>query len=92
MKGGDEGRGGSRKQAAYAGTHFLRGFVGERDGQHSGTGHVLRLDQVRYAVGDDTCLAASGTGEKKHWPFDMRNGFTLLGIETCKKIHRRRIE
>ena len=62
--------------------HLLGGLVGERDGQHRGTRHMMRGNQVRDAIRDDASLTASCSGKQQHRTFDMRNGFTLLGIQT----------
>ena len=48
---------------------------------------MLRADQVRNAVRDDTRFPAACAGQNQHRPFGGFYGFTLLGIETREEIH-----
>lgn len=48
---------------------------------------MIRADQVRDAMRDDTRLPAARSGEDEHRSFGCRHCFTLLGIETREEIH-----
>jgi hypothetical protein len=52
----------------------------------------MRLDQVGYAMSDDTGLAAPRTCKEKQGTFDVLNRFALLRVKTCKEIHEKRQE
>jgi ribonuclease J len=45
------------------------------------------VDQMGDPVGDDSCFAAAGAGKDQQRTFDMRGGFTLLGIQALQEIH-----
>jgi len=48
---------------------------------------MVRLNQMRNAVRNDTRLPAACSSQKQQWPFDVRNRVALLRIETFQKIH-----
>lgn len=43
---------------------------------------MVRGNEVSNAVRDNTSFTASCSGKQQHRPFDMRNGFFLLGVQT----------
>ena len=47
----------------------------------------MLLHQMRHAMGDHPCLAASGAGQQQQRTFDVRHGGLLLRIQTLEKIH-----
>ena len=65
VKGGEHRRIRRRRiaqQAEYALAHLVRGFVGKRDGQYSGTRDLMILNQMCNPVRNYTCFAATGSG------------------------------
>jgi hypothetical protein len=46
------------------------------------------FNQVRDAMGDDAGFTTAGPGKQQQRAFHVLNGFALLWIEPCKKIHR----
>ena len=48
---------------------------------------MVRLNQMRNAMGDDARFAAARSGQQQQRTFDVRNGIALLRIETFQKIH-----
>jgi hypothetical protein len=69
--------------------HLISGFIGEGDRQDAGSGNMVRLDQMRYAMRDYARLAATGAGQQQQRSFDMRDSRLLLWIETLEKIHEK---
>jgi hypothetical protein len=47
----------------------------------------VHLNQMGDPMRDHPCFSASSAGEKQQWTIHMLNGFALLRVETCKKIH-----
>lgn len=56
--------------------HFFGGFVGKGDGQDVVRPDAL-FDEMGDAVGDDTGLAAAGTGQDEHRPVAVSDGPAL---------------
>ncbi len=52
------------QQVVHARPHFVRGFVGEGDGQDARTGDAMRFHEVRHAMRDHARLAAPGAGQQ----------------------------
>ena len=77
----------SPSRLLHALAHFVRRLIRERHGQNGRTRHMVCFDQVRDAMRDDARFAAAGSGQQQQRTFDMRHGFALLRVETCKEIH-----
>ena len=48
---------------------------------------MVRLNQMRNAVRNDTRFATARSGQEQQWTFDMRNRVALLRIKTFQEIH-----
>lgn len=48
---------------------------------------MMRLDEMRHAMGDDASFPATGASEQQQRTFNVGHCFALLRIEACKKIH-----
>ena len=84
---GEEVSVGVFEQSRDARAHFRRGFIGERDGQNGGRGHMFRGDQMGDAMRDDLGFTAARAREDQDRSIGGSDGFALLGIETREKIH-----
>ena len=92
MKGGEVRRGiefYAAQQRRHARAHLLRRLVREGDRQNGGRRHVPLRDDMRDAVSDNPGFAAARAGQNQQGPFGAGDGFTLLRVETLKKVHVR---
>jgi len=54
--------------------------------------HPGAPDEMSNPVNDDACFAAARPRQNKQWPRDVKNGLSLLGVETVEQICDRRFQ
>jgi hypothetical protein len=64
-----------------AGTHFFRGFVGERHRENLIVLREALREQIGDALCDDAGLPRARAGKNEKRAVDVKNGFALFGIE-----------
>ena len=92
MKGGNQRASrelSAAEQITDALPHFVRGLVGEGDGDDGRAGHAVRLHQVGHSMRDDARLPAARAGQEQERTFDVGDGGLLLRIKALEKIHLR---
>ena len=65
--------------------HFVRGLVGECEGQDVAAGDAMP-QQVRDAVRDDASFAAARAGQNEQGPFEMLDGLGDLAAVSADKV------
>ena len=71
---------------ADAALHLARGLVGEREGEDGERIDAL-VDEVGDAVGEDTRLAGTGSGDHHHGAFDVAGGGPLCVVQSLEHLH-----
>ena len=66
--------------------HLISGFIGEGDRQDAGSGNMVRLDQMRYAMRDYARLAATGAGEDQQGSVGGLDRAPLRLVEAGEQI------
>ena len=69
--------------------HLAGRLVGEGDGENRIRRYPGVLNEVRNTVGDDARLAAAGSGQDQHRPFDGLDRLALLWIQFVEKMLQR---
>ena len=73
-------------ECRYSILHFLCCFVGEGDGEYLEWVDVVVLDEVGYAVCEDTGFSGSSAGDYQHWAMSVDDSVALCGVEVLKNV------